>query len=92
MGQESDTKAAIAQKQEEMRQRALAFEQRDAARREREELKNNPELAAKRQRVIAEMKEEEDRLAQMKAEEEAKLQAERRVQETAEFLRSRLGL
>ena len=36
---EAEAKAALAQKQEEMRMKALAFEQRDAARREREELK-----------------------------------------------------
>ncbi|MCM1178634.1 MAG: hypothetical protein NC347_00115, partial [Clostridium sp.] len=78
---ETEAKAALAQKQEEMRMRALAFEQRDAARKEREEIKNNPQLAAERQRKIAEMKAEEDRLAQMKAEEEAKIAAERRVQE-----------
>ncbi|MDD6070647.1 MAG: hypothetical protein PUC12_07495, partial [Clostridiales bacterium] len=78
---DTETKAAIAQKQEEMRMRALAFEQRDAARREREELKNNPDLAAERQRVIAEMKEQEDRLARMRAEEEEKIKAERRVEE-----------
>jgi len=78
---EAEAKAALAQKQEEMRMRALAFEKRDAARKEREEIKNNPGLAAERQRKIAEMKAEEDRLAQMKAEEEAKIEAERRVQE-----------
>ncbi|MDE6435825.1 MAG: hypothetical protein K2L07_16570, partial [Lachnospiraceae bacterium] len=78
---ETEAKAALAQKQEEMRMRALAFEERDAARREREEIKNNPGLNAERQRKIAEMKAEEDRLAQMKAEEEAKIKAERRVQE-----------
>jgi hypothetical protein len=78
---EAEAKAAVAQKQEEMRMRALAFEQRDAARREREELKNNPELAAERQRKLQEAREEEEKFAKMKAEEEAKIEAERRVQE-----------
>ncbi|MCR5700972.1 MAG: hypothetical protein K6G76_02370 [Lachnospiraceae bacterium] len=84
----SAAKKALAEQQEMMRQRALAFEQRDAARRareqqklEEEELKNNPELAAEHARRIAAMKQEEERRAQFRAEEEAKIEAERRVQE-----------
>ena len=81
-------KEALAKQQEEMRQRALAFEQRDAARkqreqqkREEEELKNNPELAAEHARKIAEQRAEEERRERFRAEEEAKIEAERRVQE-----------
>ncbi len=81
-------KAAIAQKQEEMRQKALVYEQMEAAKkqredllREEEELRNNPALAAERARRLAAEKEAEEQRARFKAEEEAKIEAERRVQE-----------
>ena len=91
VGKGTDTtsaKDALAQKQEELRKKALAFEQRDAAKRQREqrmreeeEIRNNPQLAAERERRLAEMREDEERRARFKAEEEAKIEAERRVQE-----------
>ncbi len=81
-------KEAIAKKQEEMRQKALVLEQMEAAKREREErmreeeeIRNNPALAAERERRLAAEKAAEEQRARFKAEEEAKIQAERRVQE-----------
>ena len=81
-------KQAIAQKQEEMRQKALVLEQMEAAKKareqqrlEEEELRNNPALAAERERRIAAEKAAEEQRARFKAEEEAKIAAERRVQE-----------
>ena len=79
-------KEELAKKQEEQRQKALAFEQMEAAKRQREqkkreeeEIRNNPQLAAERERRLAQAKEEQR--ARFKAEEEAKIEAERRVQE-----------
>ncbi|MCM1158451.1 MAG: hypothetical protein NC300_07535 [Bacteroidales bacterium] len=84
----SAAKEALAKKQEEQRLRALAFEQRDAAKRQREdrqreeeEIRNNPKLAAERARRLAAAQAEEEQRARFKAEEEAKIEAERRVQE-----------
>ena len=81
-------KEALAKKQEEQRLRALAFEQRDAAKRQREqmqkeeeEIRNNPKLAAERAKRLAEAQAEEEQRARFRAEEEAKIEAERRVQE-----------
>lgn len=81
-------KEELAKKQEEQRQKALAFEQMEAARRQREqkkreeeEIRNNPQLAAERERRLAQAKAEEEQRARFKAEEEAKIEAERRVQE-----------
>ena len=86
--QQAAAKEAIAKQQEAMRQRALAFEQRDAARRQRElermdeeELRNNPELAEEHARMLAAQKAAEEQQARFRAEEEAKIQAEKRVQE-----------
>ena len=77
-------KEALAKKQEEQRLKALAFEQRDAAKRQREEeeqIKNNPKLAAEREKRLAAARAEEEQRARFKAEEKAKIEAERRVQE-----------
>ena len=81
-------KEELAKKQEEQRQKALAFEQMEAAKRQREqkkreeeEIRNNPQLAAERERRLAQAKAEEEQRARFKAEEEAKIEAERRVQE-----------
>ena len=81
-------KEAIAKKQEEMRQKAMVLEQMEAAKKEREriqreeeEIRNNPALAAERERRLAAEKAAEEQRARFKAEEEAKIQAERRVQE-----------
>ena len=77
-------KEALAKKQEEQRLKALAFEQRDAAKRQREEeeeIKRNPKLAAEREQRLAVARAEEEQRARFKAEEEAKIEAERRVQE-----------
>ena len=77
-------KEALAKKQEEQRLKALAFEQRDAAKRQREEeeqIKKDPKLAAEREKRLAAAKAEEEQRARFKAEEKAKIEAERRVQE-----------
>ncbi|MDE5863268.1 MAG: hypothetical protein K2H34_02855, partial [Lachnospiraceae bacterium] len=73
---QSNTVAAkqeLSQKQEEMRQKALAFEEMEA--------RKNPQMAAEREQRLAQMRKEEEQRAQFKAEEEAKIKAERRVQE-----------
>ena len=77
-------KEALAKKQEEQRLKALAFEQRDAAKRQREEeeqIKKDPKLAAEREKRLAAARAEEEQRARFKAEEKAKIEAERRVQE-----------
>ncbi|MCI5806362.1 MAG: hypothetical protein MR029_08535 [Clostridium sp.] len=77
-------KEALAKKQEEQRLKALAFEQRDAAKRQREEeeqIKKDPKLAAEREKRLAAVRAEEEQRARFKAEEKAKIEAERRVQE-----------
>ena len=77
-------KEALAKKQEEQRLKALAFEQRAEARRQREEeeeIKRNPKLAAEREQRLAAARAEEEQRARFKAEEKAKIEAERRVQE-----------
>ncbi len=88
MKREAEAKEAVARKQEEMRQKAMALEQMEAAkrqreqqRREEEEIRNNPALAAERERRLAAEKAAEEQRQRFKAEEEAKIEAERRVQE-----------
>ncbi len=81
-------KEAIAKKQEEMRQKALAFEQMEVMKRQREQkkreeemMRNNPELAAEMERRFAAERAAEEQRSKFIAEEQAKIDAEKRVQE-----------
>ena len=81
------TREELAKKQEELRMRALAFEQRDAARRQREQkaqgetVRNNSQMSVERDNRLAAARAEEERRARFREEEEAEIEAERRVQE-----------